>query len=112
MPKQQVKDALARLRHRGHDVILVRVLDRAELQFDLNENAPFEGLEGEATLEVDTRSIRQAYLDVLAEDERELERLARGFGFDMIRLDTHESVGPALAALLARRETFLRGGGR
>ena len=112
MPKQQVKDALARLRHRGHDVILVRVLDRAELRFDLDENAPFEGLEGEATLEVDTRSIRQAYLDVLAEDERELERLARGFGFDMIRLDTHESVGPALAALLARRETFLRGGGR
>jgi uncharacterized protein (DUF58 family) len=112
MPKQQVKDALARLRHRGHDVILVRVLDRAELRFDLDENAPFAGLEGEATLEVDTRSIRQAYLDVLAEDERELERLARGFGFDMIRLDTHESVGPALAALLARRETFLRGGGR
>jgi uncharacterized protein (DUF58 family) len=112
MPKQQVKDALARLRHRGHDVILVRVLDRAELRFDIDENAPFEGLEGEATLEVDTRSIRQAYLDVLAEDERELERLARGFGFDMIRLDTHESVGPALAALLARRETFLRGGGR
>jgi uncharacterized protein (DUF58 family) len=112
MPKQQVKDALARLRHRGHDVILVRVLDRAELRFNLDENAPFEGLEGEATLEVDTRSIRQAYLDVLAEDERELERLARGFGFDMIRLDTHESVGPALAALLARRETFLRGGGR
>jgi uncharacterized protein (DUF58 family) len=112
MPKQQVKDALARLRHRGHDVILVRVLDRAELRFDLDENAPFEGLEGESTLEVDTRSIRQAYLDVLAEDERELERLARGFGFDMIRLDTHESVGPALAALLARRETFLRGGGR
>jgi uncharacterized protein (DUF58 family) len=112
MPRQQVKDALARLRHRGHDVIVVRVLDRAELRFNLNENAPFEGLEGESTIEVDTRSVRAAYLEVLAEDERELERLTRGFGFDMIRLDTHDSVGPAMAALLARRETFLRGGGR
>ena len=112
MPRQRVKDALARLRHRGHDVILVRVLDREELRFNLNENAPFEGLEGEPALEVDARSVREAYLEVLAEDERELERLSRGFGFDMIRLDTHDSVGPAVAALLARRETFLRGGGR
>jgi uncharacterized protein (DUF58 family) len=62
-------------------------------------------------LEVDARSVRQAYLDVLAEDEKALERLVRGFGFDLVRLDTHDSVGPALAALLSRRETLLRGGG-
>ena len=55
--------------------------------------------------------MRQAYLDVLAEDEKALERLVRGFGFDLVRLDTHDSVGPALAALLSRRETLLRGGG-
>ncbi len=111
MPGQRVRDALARLRHRGHDVILVRILDRTELRFDLDENAPFEGLEGEAALEVDARAVRDAYLQVLDEDERALERLVRGFGFDLVRLDTHESVGPALAALLARREMLLRGSG-
>lgn len=110
MPRAQVRDALARLRHRGHDVILLRVLDRRELRFDLDENAPFVGLEGEAPLEVDARAVRQAYLEVLQEDERALESLVRGFGFDLVRLDTHESVGPALAALLARREMILRGG--
>ena len=110
MPRAQVRDALARLRHRGHDVILLRILDRRELRFDLDENAPFVGLEGEAPLEVDARAVRQAYLEVLQEDERALESLARGFGFDLVRLDTHESVGPALAALLARREMILRGG--
>jgi uncharacterized protein (DUF58 family) len=111
MPRAQVRDALARLRHRGHDVILLRILDRRELRFDLEENAPFVGLEGEPALEVDARAVRQAYLEVLQEDERALESLARGFGFDLVRLDTHESVGPALAALLARREMILRGGG-
>jgi uncharacterized protein (DUF58 family) len=105
-----VRDALARLRHRGHDVILVRTLDRAETRFDLDEEAPFEGLEGEGEVEVDARAIREAYLEVLGEDERRLERLARGFGFDLVRLDTHESVGPALAALLARRERVIGGG--
>ena len=110
MPHSTVRDALARLRHRGNDVILVRILDREELRFDLDENAPFEGMEGEAALEVDARGVRDAYLQVLAEDERALERLARGFGDDLVRLDTHESVGPALAALLARRD-LLRGEG-
>ena len=110
MPHVKVRDALARLRHRGNDVVLVRILDREELRFDLDENAPFEGMEGEGALEVDARGVREAYLQVLAEDERALERLARGFGDDLVRLDTHESVGPALAALLARRD-LLRGGG-
>ncbi len=110
MPASAVRDALARLRHRGHDESLVRTLDRAETRFDLDEEAPFEGLEGEGEVEVDARAIREAYLEVLGEDERRLERLARGFGFDLVRLDTHESVGPALAALLARRERVIGGG--
>jgi uncharacterized protein (DUF58 family) len=109
MPHAMVRDALARLRHRGHDAILVRVLDRQELSFEGLDDAPFEGLEGEAAVEVDARSVREAYLHVLDEDERSLERVVRGFGYDLIRLDTHESVGPVLAALLARREMLLRG---
>jgi uncharacterized protein (DUF58 family) len=110
MPHQQVRDALARLRHRGHDAILLRTLDREEIRFGLEEDAPFVGLEGEPEAQVDARAVRDAYLEVLAEDERGLERTVRGFGNDLVRLDTHESVGPALAALLARRELMLRGG--
>lgn len=110
VPRQQVRDALARLRHRGHDAILLRTLDREEIRFSIEEEAPFVGLEGEPETEVDSRAVRDAYLEVLAEDERELDRLVRGFGHDLVRLDTHESVGPALAALLARRDLVLRGG--
>ncbi|MBM4099754.1 MAG: DUF58 domain-containing protein [Planctomycetes bacterium] len=109
LPQAMVRDSLARLRHCGHDAILVRVLDRQELSFDALDDAPFQGLEGEPALEVDARSVREAYLEVLAEDERALERMVRGFGFDLVRLDTHESVGPALAALLARRDMLFRG---
>jgi hypothetical protein len=35
-------------------------------------------------------------------------KTALGFGFDFHRLDTHESVGPPLAYLLARRTSFLK----
>jgi uncharacterized protein (DUF58 family) len=63
-------------------------------------------------MEVDARAVRDAYLQVLDEDERALERVVRGLGFDLVRLDTHDSVGPALAALLARRERMLGGSAR
>ncbi len=111
MPASRVREALARLRHRGHDAVLLRVLDRHEIRFDLDDEAPFDGMEGEGEVQVDARAVREAYLEVLREDERALERLSIGFGFDLVRMDTHESVGPALAALLSRRERMLHGGG-
>ena len=111
MPSARVREALARLRHRGHDAVLLRVLDRHEIRFDIDDDAPFDGMEGEGEVQVDARAVRAAYLEVLHEDERALDRLSIGFGFDLVRMDTHESVGPALAALLSRRERMLHGGG-
>jgi hypothetical protein len=37
---------------------------------------------------------------------------ARGFGYDFVQLDSHESVGTALAKLLARRNAASRQGKR
>lgn len=103
-PVESLREALARFRHRGHDVILVQTLDRQEMRFRLDEPAPFVGLEGEAMLQVDPAAIREAYLAALREHLDGIDRVARGFGYDAIRVDTHESIGPAIAALLARRE--------
>ncbi len=103
-PVEALRESLARFRHRGHDVILVQTLDRQEMRFRLDEPAPFIGLEGEAMLQVDPASIREAYLAELRKHLDDIDRVARGFGYDAIRVDTHESIGPAIAALLARRE--------
>ena len=40
--------------------------------------------------------------------DAELERIARSFNDDVLRLDSHDSVGPPLAALLSRREAAWR----
>ena len=50
-----IKRALARFRHRRHDVILLQTLDRQEMQFDFTQPAPFKGLEDEGRLRVDPR---------------------------------------------------------
>lgn len=110
MPVAELRDALARFRHRHHDVVLVQILDRSELRFDLTDPAPFDGLEGEGRIQVDPPALRAAYLSVLRTRLEEIERTARGFGFDYARMDSHESVGPVLASLLARRDAFARRG--
>jgi len=111
-PTESWRDALARFRFRGHDVIMLQTLDRQELRFRLEEPAPFRGLEGEPTLAADPAAIREAYLAALREHLAALERIARGFGYDYLRVDTHEPIGPAIAALLARRDSAARGSAR
>ncbi|MBX3354070.1 MAG: DUF58 domain-containing protein [Phycisphaeraceae bacterium] len=104
----ELRDALARFRHRGHDVVLVEILDRQEIRFELDDPTVFEGLEDESRVVADARLVRRAYLEELARHRGEIERIVRGFGYDRVSLDSHDSVGPALSALLARRESFER----
>ncbi len=108
-PTEELRSALALLRHRGHDAMLLGMLDRQEIQFDLDVAAPFEGLESEGRLEADARVVREAYLAELALHQASVDRIARTCGFDCLWFDTHESVGPVLASLIARREAMTRG---
>jgi hypothetical protein len=66
------------------------------------------GLEGEGTIHVDSRSVRETYLEVFAKHQAEIQSIARGFGFDFEQINTHESVGPPLARLFARRIAIAR----
>lgn len=105
---ESIRKSLARFRHRRHDVVLLQTLDRQEMRFDFSQPAPFLGLEGEGKLRIDPRALRQAYLESLDKHIKTVVRIARSFGFDYERLDTHESVGPALSHLLAQRNAYIK----
>jgi uncharacterized protein (DUF58 family) len=105
---EHIRQALARFRYRRHDVILLQLLDREELRFGFAQPAPFLGLEGEGRIRIDPRALRQGYLDALGAHMDALNKIALGFGFDYHRLNTHDSVGPALAYLLARRNVHIK----
>jgi uncharacterized protein (DUF58 family) len=53
---------LKHFRHRRHDVVVLHVLDRAELEFPFDEPTRFRGLEQMADVPADPRSLRGAYL--------------------------------------------------
>jgi uncharacterized protein (DUF58 family) len=107
---ERLRAALARFRHRRDDVVLLQVLDREELRFSFDRAAPFEGLEGEGRLLVDPRALRRAYLQALREHCDAVSEIARVFGYDFLQIDSHDSVGSALARLLARRSALARRG--
>jgi uncharacterized protein (DUF58 family) len=106
--RESIRQALARFKHRRQDVILLATLDRQEMRFDFSQPAPFLGLENEGRVRIDPRALRDAYLEAIGAHMEFVAKTALGFGFDFHRLDTHESVGPPLAYLLARRTSFLK----
>lgn len=105
---EEIRDTLARLRHRGHDLLAFQVLDRAELSFDFREPAPFEGFEGEGRLRIDPRAIREAYLEAINEHVSQVEKSVRAFGFDYQKVNTHDWLGPPLASFVARRNAQIK----
>lgn len=105
---EMLRAALSRLKHAGHDVIAFQVLDREETRFAFDDAAPFEGLEGEATLRVDPRAIRKAYLDVVQRHLADVEKAVRSMGYDYQRLGTHDWLGPPLAAFVSRRNAMIK----
>jgi len=111
-PADLLRDALAKARFRGHDVVLVRILDRQEIRFPVEGFHRFEDMEGGDPLEADAEAVRVAYLDALRAFDADLERVARGSSHDLVRMDSHASVGPVLAELLSRREAAWRAGRR
>jgi uncharacterized protein (DUF58 family) len=103
-----IRAAMARIKHRGHDLMAFQVLDHAERAFEFADTAPFEGLEGEGLVKVDPRAIRTAYLDALGKHLDAVEKATRSFGFDYQLVDTHDWLGPPLAAFVARRNARIK----
>jgi uncharacterized protein (DUF58 family) len=104
----ELRAAMARIKHRRHDALLLQVMDERERTFDFADAAPFEGLEGEGRVRLDPRAIRAAYLDEVARHDAALDRAALSFGFDIQHINTHDWLGPTLAAFMARRNGALK----
>lgn len=97
--------ALKRLRFQRHDVIVIHVLDEAELTFPFDRATRFEGLEEMAEIDADPLLIAAAYRQAMSHFCRDIEVGCRQYNVDYHRLNTREPLSAALPALLARRLT-------
>ncbi len=103
-----LEQGLARLHHRRHDVLVLQVMDHAELTFPYRSPSEFSGIEAEGKLNIDPAALRDAYLEALDHHQRQVIETCRKFQFDHLLLDSSESLGPPLSHLLAKRAAAIR----
>src|SRR5262245_29806366 len=90
------------LRQRGHDVLVLHVMDDDELDFPFDGPTRFEGLEQPEILNCNPKALRDGYLAAV---ERFLAALRHGCARDAVDytlLRTSMSLDAALAAFLSR----------
>lgn len=99
---------LKHFRHRRHEVILMQVLDPAELDFPFRHTTLFKGLEQLPDVLTDPRSLRKAYLREFNRFLTEVKRGCRQYNFDYVQLRTDQPLDVALSGYLAARRARIR----
>ncbi len=94
---------LKHLRHRRHEVILLHVLDPAELDFPFQRTTLFRGLEELPNVLAEPRTLRKAYLEEFGRYVRRLKKGCRMHQIDYVPMRTDQSLEVALSSYLASR---------
>ena len=96
-------DGIRHLRFSKHEVVVVQVLDAAELEFPFRHPTLFRGLEGLPQLSTDPLAVREAYLSGLRQHLAAVEEGCRQLETDYLLLRTDADIGAELAGYLRRR---------
>jgi uncharacterized protein (DUF58 family) len=100
---EMLAQRLSYLRSQGHEVVLLRVLDPAELEFDFDKAAMFVDMESGRDLYIDPKTAREQYRRNFATHADEIARTCRELGIDNYRLATSQPLELALFDVLQSR---------
>lgn len=98
-----MQTGLRHLRHAGHDVSLLQVVDAAEEDFPFDQPTLFRGMESLADHAVDPRSLAKAYRDEFAQHQHELQFACKRLGIDHTLARTGEPLDAAIRRCLRSR---------
>jgi len=91
------------LRSRGHDVMVLHVMDDDELEFPFSGSTRFDALESDQRLRCNPRALRDGYLAALGAFLEEVRRGCASHDVSYTLLRTRQSLAAALAAYLSKR---------
>jgi uncharacterized protein (DUF58 family) len=100
---QSMMAGLKHFRHRRHEVILMHVLDPAELDFPFRDMTMFKGLEQAPDVLADPKALREAYLKEFGAFTQAVKRGARALHIDYVQARTDENMELVLSTYLASR---------
>ena len=101
-------DGLRLLRQRGHDVLVLHIMDDDEINFPFTGPTRFEGLETMDALNCNPRALREGYLEALNEFLTSVRRKCAGHAIDYALIKTGDPLGAALSEFLSARSARQR----
>lgn len=105
---ESIKRGLRHLRYKKHELLVLQILDPAELDFPFEDVTLFKGLEQAGELLAEPQALRNGYLAQLERFTDELKRLCRGMDIDFQRMNSGEALEATLSAFLATRAAKVR----
>ena len=103
-----IQSSLANISNNNHDAICIQTLDAQETNFSINSSTTFKGMEINSSLRVNPPSVRDAYIQIVNNHLQNIFECAGSHRFDHLVLNTHKSIGPPLAAIVAKRMKWLK----
>lgn len=102
-PLESLEVELGALRSRGHEVVILRVLDPSEESFGFTTPSIFRDVESGRDLYVDPESIRGGYLRRFADHAAALRRICDDLGIDLHRFTSDRPLELALLDFVSSR---------
>ena len=103
-PADKIRDALGPLRDAGHDLVVMHLLDPAELNFNFDAAGTFEDLESGERIPVVPGRLRTRYSELIRDHLVAVEKLLGEGRIDYLMVDTSKPVDEVLFQYLLRRE--------
>ncbi len=101
--EESMTDALYRLRHGGHDVILFHILDEAEVSFPFRGAYEMRDPETDEVLKINADGFRAEYVKQIEQFRNDLAKKCRDSGIDYVPIDTSMQFDKALLEYLHSR---------
>jgi uncharacterized protein (DUF58 family) len=99
-----VYDGLNRLQFLGHEVLVLQVLDRDELELPFDGPTVFHDIEGDEELFAEPGAFRRNYQRAMRDFLAEVRRECGNRGYDHVCFHTDEPLGASLGLFLRSRE--------
>lgn len=101
---QQFYDGVQRLKYRGHEIIVLHVLDPDEIEMPFNDLVMFRDIEGNEELLAEPWAFRKTYQAAMQQFLDEVRDACGGRGIDYLMLRTDQPLADVLAHYLHARE--------
>lgn len=102
-PAEQLNKQLGYLCSRGHDVVLLRILDPTEVEFDFDQASMFQDIETGREIYVEPTNVANSYREKFEEHELAIRETCRNLGIDFFRILTSDPLDTALFNVFQER---------